>query len=165
MHLRKTGELCTDHNHILAFCLHIKLATRLLICPVFLCDKGVVSVYVPRLLEHKQHWPSLNVATIFACVPPIVLLCELCVTRVSPAFMSIPIGTLKRGHRCGICLHFHLPTKLLLCLSVCIFGCAKWRRAICLRCGCVCVGGGVVVWSAGTSKLLWLADWLLGFVG
>lgn len=145
-------------NHIRLFSV-IKLANFPLICTACRCDKGVVD-FLPRLREHtppacrgKRHWPVLNEAAAFACLPPIVLVCVCCV--LYPVFLS----TFPSSHsHMGICGTF-----------VCIFICP--HDCFCVWVYAHLVGqlsawgkrrGGCAVWCAGTSKPLWLADWLAG---
>lgn len=69
----------------------------------------------------EQHWPLLNgVATICAT--------DCSDARGCAMLLSTPVSMLKHGHLSGICLHFYSHTKLLLCLSVCIFTCAAQKE-------------------------------------
>lgn len=86
---------------------------------------------MPRLCEHthhacqgEQHWP-VNVAPVFACVPPIVLLCALCVKRAPPCSCPLPSASSNMGICVAFVLHFQSPTELLLCLGICEFSCGE----------------------------------------
>ncbi len=111
----------------------------------------------PRLAEHtqhacqeKQHWPLL-----FVYVPPIVLLYVVCaVLCVCAMLLSMPISMLKHGHLFAF-LFAHRIAFVSECMHIWL--CSMERSYLLEE-----RGGRWVVWSAGTSKPLWLADWLPG---
>lgn len=94
-------------------------------------DEGAASVRITH--PHCEHTGCLSerpALTLTECANNPCLcatncsgVCVLCYTWLSPLACS----------NVGICLHFHLPTEWLLCLSRCTFDYAAWREAIYLR--------------------------------